>query len=673
MGCEPDYRENHKMLVNLTAQVPGVVYQYRLYPDGSSAFPFSSTGMNDIYEFSPEEVREDATPVFGRLHPDDYDRVAAAIQESARTLEPFHCEFRVVLPRQGLKWRLSDALPERMEDGSTLWHGTISDITERVESESALARTTALLSRTGEMAKVGGWELDLRTMDLFWSPETYRIHEVDPSVAPSAAQQANAFYPPEAQASIDAMMKAAIEDGTPWDYELPLTTAAGRRIWVRGTGAAETEDGRAVMLRGSLQDVTERRQAQEELRRSEAAVRERLRVILEPEGDIGALNLSDVIDEESLQSMMQEFYRLTGLGIGIVDLSGNVIVKVGWQDICTKYHRINPETLKDCRESDLSLSEGVRAGEFKAYHCQNNLWDVVTPIEIGGKHLGNVFLGQFFYEDETIDYDLFRRQAGLYGFDETEYLAALDRVPRLAHETVDAAMSFHAKLAAMISSSGYGTIQLSRTLAQKDALLDERDRALERLVNSLSSVVEIVSKVVETRDPYTAGHQRRVSELAVRISRDMGMTAKQIEEIRIAALIHDVGKMSVPAEILSKPGELSIAERVLIKEHAETGYRIISSADMAGPVAEIVYQHHERCDGSGYPRGLSAEELLPESKVLMVADVVEAMSSHRPYRAALGREAGLAEIEQGAGTIYDAEVCRVCIHALREPGFDLSP
>ncbi|MEI6451793.1 MAG: PAS domain S-box protein, partial [Actinomycetes bacterium] len=136
--AEEELAQSHDLLSNLARLVPGVVYQYRLYPDGSSAFPYSSPGMNDIYECTPEEVREDATPVFGRLHPDDYDRVADAIQESASTLNEFYCEFRVILPRQGLRWRWSQAHPERTEDGGTLWHGIISDITERKLAEDAL-------------------------------------------------------------------------------------------------------------------------------------------------------------------------------------------------------------------------------------------------------------------------------------------------------------------------------------------------------------------------------------------------------------------------------------------------------------------------------------------------------------------------------------------------------
>ena len=145
----------HKLLSNLASLVPGVIYQYRLYPDGRSAFPYASQTMNDIYEVTPEEVREDATPVFGRLHPDDHDRVAADILESARTLETFYCEFRVILPRQGLRWRWSQAQPERLDDGSTLWHGIISDITERKRAEEEQAKLEAQLNQAQRMESVG--------------------------------------------------------------------------------------------------------------------------------------------------------------------------------------------------------------------------------------------------------------------------------------------------------------------------------------------------------------------------------------------------------------------------------------------------------------------------------------------------------------------------------------
>ncbi len=179
------------------------------------------------------------------------------------------------------------------------------------------------------------------------------------------------------------------------------------------------------------------------------------------------LGLSDIVDCSALQMMMEQFYRLTHIGIGILDIDGNVLVKVGWQDICTKFHRVCPETSCHCLTSDVNLSSGVRVGEFKSYRCENNMWDMMTPIVADGRHIGNVFISQFFFENEELDYNLFRQQAKKYGFDEQEYLAALERVPRWSHETMEAAMSFYALLADFIASISYHKVHLMQALAEQ--------------------------------------------------------------------------------------------------------------------------------------------------------------------------------------------------------------
>ncbi len=189
-------------------------------------------------------------------------------------------------------------------------------------------------------------------------------------------------------------------------------------------------------------------------------------------------------------------------------------------------------------------------------------------------------------------------------------------------------------------------------------------KEMERLDKELTSIIDVIGTLSELRDPYTAGHQRRVSQLATLIASDMGFSATDVEDIRIAALLHDIGKISVPVEILSMPRRLNEQEYDLVKRHAQAGYEIIASAAMPATIADLVRQHHERCDGSGYPRGLTASEITPGAKILMVADVVEAMMSHRPYRPALGVRAALAEIESGTGTLYDVEVAAACLRVV---------
>ena len=177
---------------------------------------------------------------------------------------------------------------------------------------------------------------------------------------------------------------------------------------------------------------------------------------------------------------------------------------------------------------------------------------------------------------------------------------------------------------------------------------------------------------VEMRDPYTAGHQLRVADLACAIATEMGLAQETIEGIRMAGIIHDIGKLSIPAEILSKPTKLTTIEFSLIKEHSRSGYEMLKDVESPWPLAEIVYQHHERINGSGYPRNLKGDEILMEARIMAVADVVEAMASYRPYRPALGIDVALAEIEKNKGTFFDDAVADACLRLFREKGYQLT-
>lgn len=194
---------------------------------------------------------------------------------------------------------------------------------------------------------------------------------------------------------------------------------------------------------------------------------------------------------------------------------------------------------------------------------------------------------------------------------------------------------------------------------------------LDSLMRAVHTTIKVMASAVEARDPYTSGHQIRTANLACTIATEMGLPADTIEGLRMASIVHDIGKLSIPAEILSKPTKLSEIEFALIKEHVWSGYEMLKEIESPWPLAEIVRQHHERADGSGYPRNLKGEEICIEARILIVSDVVEAMASHRPYRASLGIEAALAEIEKNSGRLYDAAVADVCLRLFREKGFQL--
>ncbi len=198
-----------------------------------------------------------------------------------------------------------------------------------------------------------------------------------------------------------------------------------------------------------------------------------------------------------------------------------------------------------------------------------------------------------------------------------------------------------------------------------------RKESEDQLRRALKGVVQAMSVTVEMRDPYTAGHQHRVSRLSVAIAREMGLPERQIEGIRMAGDIHDIGKIYVPAEILSKPGKLTDIEFTIIKTHPQVGFDILKNVEFPWPIADIVVQHHERLDGRGYPAGLKGASILPEARIIIVADVVEAMSSHRPYRPAHGIDKALEEISLHRGTVYDAVVVDACLRLFKEKGFSL--
>ncbi|MEI6102155.1 MAG: HD domain-containing phosphohydrolase, partial [Eubacteriales bacterium] len=193
----------------------------------------------------------------------------------------------------------------------------------------------------------------------------------------------------------------------------------------------------------------------------------------------------------------------------------------------------------------------------------------------------------------------------------------------------------------------------------------------QALQNSMAGIISLLSDVVEARDPYTAGHQLRVGNLSADIARKMILPQKTVDMVQVIGYIHDIGKIGVPIEILSKPGKLTPLEMQIIREHPTNGYKMLKKVDLPGIIANTIYMHHERCDGTGYPQGLTKDSINIESQIIMVADVVEAMISHRPYRPALGIDAALSEIMQHAGTAYNEEIVSACYSLIYKDHYSL--
>jgi PAS domain S-box-containing protein len=256
--------------------------------------------------------------------------------------------------------------------------------------------------------------------------------------------------------------------------------------------SAPIQFSESTLLYSIVHDITERKRVEKALQESEERVKFKLQSILSPEGSIADLELNDIIDAPSIQKLMDNFYELTQLPMAIIDRKGVVLVGVGWQDICTKFHRVHPQACANCLESDIHLTQGIPEGEFKLYKCKNNMWDIATPIIIGGEHKGNLFMGQFFFDSEPIDYALFRDQAKKYGFAEQEYMEALEKAPRINQQKLEHAKAFFLNLSHSISQLSYSNIKLARAITQQQ-MVEETLREKEELLSKAQEIAHLGS------------------------------------------------------------------------------------------------------------------------------------------------------------------------------------
>lgn len=323
---------------------------------------------------------------------------------------------------------------------------------------------------SAETAGVAVWEYDLIEDRMARSSNHDQLYGMDPQEVWTSEIFRDALHPDDREVVmrlIDQSLAAGGPDQYQCDYRTIWPDESEHWLSLTGEICKRDSKGVATMMRGCLIDITERNRAEEALRMSEPSIRRKLNAITAPQGDLSSLDLSDIVDPDAMQALLDEVHGITGMCIGIADIKGKVLASVGWRDICLKFHRMNPETAKNCMESDTILSDGVAPGEYKLYHCKNHMWEAASPITIAGEHLGNIFFGQFLYVDEEVDENLFREQARRCGFDEEAYLSALERVPRYDRETAEHAIQFCAQLAGMISTLSFSNIQLARTLAER--------------------------------------------------------------------------------------------------------------------------------------------------------------------------------------------------------------
>ncbi len=349
------------------------------------------------------------------------------------------------------------------------------------------------------------------------------------------------------------------------------------------------------------------------------------------------------------------------------DRDGNFFVGVGI-DI-TARNQMEKE-LRQSEEKYRNIVEDIQEGYFELDLAGNYTFaNDAECRNIGYSREELIGMNNRQYQDETTVQKMYQRFRRLYKTGEPIKVFDIEIIRK---NRTKAFNEISASLIRDAEGKPIGFRGISRDITDRKHAEEQLLQTLNRLKKAVGTTIQVLGTASEARDPYTSGHQKRVADLARAIATEMGLPQDTIEGIRMTGSIHDIGKLSIPAEILVKPTKLTNIEFSLIKEHAKSGYEMLKDVDSPWPLAEIVYQHHERMNGTGYPRNLKGDDILIEARIMAVADVVEAMASHRPYRPSLGIEVALEEIEKNKGILYDDTVADTCLKLFREKGYQFT-
>jgi PAS domain S-box-containing protein len=538
--------------------------------------------------------------------------------------------------KDGTTYDVEVSLGGAMVSSEPMIFAVSRDITARKLAEEALRGSAATLQEAQRLAGIGNWEWNLQTGLMSWSEEIYLIYGRDPELPPAGYEEVRRYFTPQSWERLSAAVEEAMNKATAYECDAEVVRPDGTHRWVtaRGEGISDA-GGKVVQLHGTVQDITERKQHEIAMQRANRA----LRTI-----SAGNQALIHATEEQGLLREMCEVavqaggYRMAWIGYARDDAARTIeqMAQAGFERGCSN---LAPLTWDETRQGTCPAGDAIVQGRIR----------VVQDIQ------------------SDSDANLWRENAREYGYASCIALPLLEGerafgVLVLFDDRVNVFNEDEVQLLEEMSGDlAFGIL----TLRIKEAHREHE----QRLHKNMLQTVEAIAGIVEMRDPYTSGHQARVAELAREIARRMGLSEEQAQVIHLAGLVHDLGKIRIPSEILSKPSRLSEIEYSLIKVHPQAGYDILKGIDFSWPIAEMVLQHHERLDGSGYPQGLKGEGILQGARILSVADVVEAMSSHRPYRPGMGVEASLEEISRGRGTLYDPQAVDACVALFKEQGF----
>jgi PAS domain S-box-containing protein len=635
-------------------------------------------------------------------------RVAAAMDETLAGGEPTDLRIQTDVDGQLRDLRLHAEAVRGAGGATTGLLGTCLDITRLADAERALREQTRWLEEAQRIAQVGSWQWDVADNQLRWSPETYRIYGVDPATFTPTYEGFFTLLDAATQADVAETMATAAEAGDRIDFRHEMVVHGDVRVMHQHGRIIRDADGAVVQHVGTVNDITD------EIRRGQELDRQRRH--LENAQRVGGVGSWEWDPERGTRHWSDETRKIFGLepGAGLpsyeehaghvhpgdkaalreavsrcletgegVDLEYRYQVRGQWR-IVQEFARMLD--LQDGSRRMVGTTRDVtdrRSAEKELHDRSLHLEQAQRLANVGSWDL-DIRTSQLLWSAEA--YRIFGREAGQGPPDLSELRATIhpdDRPTADAalQRAIDGGIPYDLEHRIVVDGDirfihQHGEVargsdgQPARILGTTHDITDHK-RTEARLSRALKETIGTISRTFAMRDPYTDAHQKRVADLAVAIGRRMGLSSDELETLHLGSLVHDIGKISVPAELLTIPRRLTKLEYQLIQTHSNQGWEILRDVDLPWPLDGIVRMHHERLDGTGYPLGLKGDEIPPLVRIVSVADVTEAMASHRPYRAGLGVPAALDELRKGKGKAYDADVVAHTLGLFGEDGYVL--
>lgn len=629
--------ENLRVATAIVEASPTVLFRWS--PAEGWPITYVSPNVTRVFGYDAAELTDPPKPYGPMIHADDLAHLAREVEgHVAAGRTGFVQEYRLLTKSGEARWVEDTTSVERDDEGRVLhFQGTVTDIAERKRAEEMLHASRDLLHTVVESAPVR----------IFWKDTELRYLGCNAAFARDAGKA----RPEDLIGKDDFQMgwrdqaelyraddKRVMESDTPKiGYEEPQTAPDGSTIWLR-TSKVPLHDGagKVMGILGVYEDITENKRAEIALRKTNRT----LQVL-----SAGNAVVAQATEERAL---LHEMCRMA------VEIGGYRMAWIGFaQHDAAK--TVRPVAIAGGGAEDMKRLECSWADDEKNSSVPGMVIRTGTPQ-----------VSQNLAADPQVT-SARKRLLAEFGF-----VSAVALPLRGRTGPIGAMLIYSAEPNAFDTDETKLLIELADNVSFGIAAL--RDRAegevvADRLQRSMETTIEVVAGTLEQRDPYTAGHQRRVALLAEAMARRMSLSEDRVHGLRLAGLVHDLGKIYIPAELLSKPSRLTPIEYEMIKTHSQVGYDILKNVDFPWPIATMVVQHHERMDGTGYPNGLRGDDIIVEARILAVADVVESMMSHRPYRPTRGLDVALAEIERGRGTAYDPAAVDACLTLFRQDGF----